>query len=76
MKRRVIFLLDDKTLAVLEQRAIAARMSLSAFLVSKALDEPVICSGSYDDGIADGNLTRCAHQAGCGLPGCPVRAPR
>ena len=30
-----------------------------------------VCEGSYDDGIADGNLTACSNREGCGLPGCP-----
>jgi hypothetical protein len=29
------------------------------------------CTGSYDDGIADGNLTNCSITGGCCLPGCP-----
>lgn len=32
---------------------------------------PARCSGLYDDGIADGNLTRCSTTGGCALPGCP-----
>lgn len=29
------------------------------------------CVGAHDDGIADGNLTRCSVISGCGLDGCP-----
>ena len=31
------------------------------------------CSGQHDDGIADGNLTRCSSVSGCGLAGCPYQ---
>lgn len=34
------------------------------------------CSGDYDDGIADGNLTRCSVKAGCGLKNCPSEIDR
>ncbi len=30
------------------------------------------CNGTYDDGIAAGNLTRCQNREGCGRPGCPA----
>lgn len=29
------------------------------------------CAGEFDDGIADGNTTRCRKSAGCGLAECP-----
>jgi len=34
------------------------------------------CSGKYDDGIADGNLTNCSSVAGCGYKGCPSKLDR
>lgn len=38
--------------------------------------DPVVaarCSGSYDDLIADGNLTSCSVREGCERDGCPAR---
>lgn len=29
-----------------------------------------VCNGSHDDGIADGNPTRCSAASGCGRSGC------
>jgi hypothetical protein len=31
------------------------------------------CTGMHDDGIADGNLTKCSLQSGCARKGCPYR---
>jgi hypothetical protein len=31
------------------------------------------CTGQYDDGVTDGNLTRCSVRLGCGYSGCPDR---
>ena len=33
------------------------------------------CTGLHDDGIADGNLTRCSIVSGCGLLDCPYLHP-
>lgn len=49
----------------------AGLQSIAEGKLPSLLPEPKRCSGDYDDGIADGNLTRCSSNAGCGLAGCP-----
>jgi hypothetical protein len=48
-----------------EQYAIWLEKSAQAVVEAKR------CNGTYDDGIADGNLSGCCYTGGCGLTDCP-----
>lgn len=47
------------------------RANLDAYLDGLEGPSRKQCTGSYDDGICDGNTTSCSASAGCGWVGCP-----